>query len=110
MTHESSEQNYLEKLKATIAGAPAYIEEVFNGESDNSWFAAVNSALTTISLDLEFAIESGDISTADGDRAYENLKSLAAEVKSLQASYPEKADQVPPEIKQAVVDSLNILE
>lgn len=103
-------KSYIEQVQEIIDQSPQEIEREFHGESGNTWLACVNSRLTGIMANLEFAIEDGEIDEERGSQANERLDALVVRVRELQKIYSSRDIEVPQEVKEEILHSINILK
>lgn len=103
------EKGPLEIIQYEIDNARALIDAEFERSTGNSWLVCVNTRLTVLFGQVEFAKEDGLISEEQEQEMQSKLKAILTRNRELMAQYRGQKD-VPEEVKKELISSLDILK
>ncbi len=106
---EKKEKTRSEELREAILNAPESIEEEFT-RTANSWLACFGSSVFVVETYLFSPKVRALLSSEEYSRAEKNIENLKLRLFELKKIYPDKNTIPPDEIKQELLDKLDILQ
>lgn len=102
------EKNRLEQLREAIKNAPQSIEEEFS-RTANPWLSCFGSSIFVVETYLSSPKIKELLSLEKYEQADKRIEGLKERVYGLKELYPDKQTIVPEDIKQELLDRLDIL-
>lgn len=109
MEKESEPKTRLEDLQEAIANSPAAIESEFN-RTANSWLACFGSRVFIVETYLSSQKTEELLPPEKYQEALSRLEQLKQRLYELKQQYPEKETTPPNEIKEELLEALDILK
>lgn len=106
---KTTSQNRLEELKEAINNAPQRIEDEFK-RTVNPWLSCFKSSIFVVETYFDSQKIKELLLTDDYSEAKERLEKLKERVFQLEEKYPIKNSLPPEEIRQELLNKLNILK
>jgi hypothetical protein len=101
--------NKFETIQESIANSPDRIEAEFN-RSANNWISCVGTRVVLIEMQLNHPETKSLISDELYQKATARLEQLKVRIHELQKIYPDKSTNPPEEVKQELINGLDVLK
>ncbi|MEK7583619.1 MAG: hypothetical protein AAB490_00090 [Patescibacteria group bacterium] len=109
MEHEPLPKSRLDQLQEAIANAASAIEAEFD-RTTNDWLSCFGSMVFVVDMYLSMEKVQELLSPEKHQEALSRLEKLKEHLHELRKRYPEKETVPPDEIKQELLDSLDVLK